>query len=310
MHNLAPIALFVYNRPSHTRKTLESLALNKIASKSELFIFSDGNKHNATPADIKNIEEARKISREKKWCRNVHIIEAETNKGLSRSIISGVTKMTDDYDKVIVLEDDLIVSPFFLEYMNDALTKYEHIDKVMQICGYMFPIKKGNLKDTFFLRLSSSWGWGTWKRAWQYFENDINILCKRFPEDSKYRFNLDGAYDYYSFFKLLQEKKVDSWAIRWYASIFLQNGLCLHPSKSLIKNIGHDDSGVHSKKTNMYDTTLFTQNVDYFEDEIVENPEAIERIKLFFTKKNRRFPGIHLCSFLRQLKTNVFIRLQ
>jgi hypothetical protein len=291
MIKYSPIVLFVYNRPDHSRKTLESLMANHLAGESRLFIFCDGPKANASQEDILRISEVRKVIREKNWCGEVTIIESEFNSGLANSIISGVTRIVNEFGYIIVLEDDLITSPFFLHYMNDALTKYMNDEKVMQICGYMFPIINKNLKETFFLRLSSSWGWGTWKRAWKYFEEDVDALYENFPKELKNSFNLDGAYDYYSFFKAQQDKKVDSWAIRWYASIFLRNGLCLHPANSLIFNNGNDNSGVHSGSTDFFDTVLSGDKVMYYEAAIQEDPEALERIKSFFLKQSERFPG-------------------
>jgi hypothetical protein len=309
MPELTPIVLFVYNRPDHTRKTLESLADCFQASDSHLFIFCDGPKPDASRIEIEKIKEVRRVIGERKWCAHVKITESETNRGLANSIIHGVTKITYEYGKVIVLEDDLVVSPFFLQYMNDALHTYEKTEKVMQVCGYMFPIDSTGLKDSFLLRLTSSWGWGTWKRAWKFFESNANILLSRFPDDAVHRFNLDGAYDYFSFFRLLREKRVDSWAIRWYASVFLQDGLCVHPSRSLILNAGNDDSGIHSGNTSMYDTTLMDHKVTYFEESIEENPEARLRVKRYFLHGHRTDAvKSRLHSYLRNMKNKVMRR--
>jgi hypothetical protein len=284
MHNLAPIALFVYNRPSHTRKTLEHLMANNLAGKSSLFIFSDGPKINASPEDIVKISEVRRVIREKKWCGEVTIRESKTNAGLANSIISGVTQLVREHGKVIVLEDDLLTSRFFLDYMNTALVTYQDEAKVMQVCGYTFPIETSGLNETFFLRLTSSWGWGTWDRAWKHFEEDARVQYNNFPQSMIHSFNLNGAYNYYSFFKSQLDKRIDSWAIRWYCNVFLLNGLCLYPSSSLVFNCGNDNSGVHSGKTNIFDTALYDKKIRYYEDNIVENSTALERIKDFFHK--------------------------
>jgi hypothetical protein len=290
MTETAPIALFVFNRPTHTRLTLESLSSNDLSKDSELWIFSDGPKPNDSLTNISKINEVRKIIREKKWCQKVNIIESSLNKGLSKSIIDGVTTILKDNPKIIVLEDDLVVSPFFLKYINTALDKYRDIKEIMQICSYMFPIDHHGLNETFFLHLTSSWGWATWSRAWEFFEYDIDKILNTFPENQINRFNLDGAYDYFSFFRLQQENKIDSWAIRWYATVFLNNGVCLHPSRSLVKNIGHDDSGTHTRSTNFYDNILLNHPINYFENQIKEDQGARQKIINFLKHASASTP--------------------
>jgi hypothetical protein len=282
MPKTAPIVLFVFNRPIHTRKTLESLMANELSGESELWIYSDGPKNECSLENLKNINEVRFVIRQKPWCSKVNIIESEKNKGLARSIVEGVTDILKMQDRVIVLEDDLITSPFFLTYMNLALEKYKNNKKIMQICSYMFPIETTGLKETFFLNLTSSWGWATWNRAWKYFEPDIDKLIEVFPKKKIKKFNLDGAYDFFSFFNLQKKNKLDSWAILWYASVFLKGGICLHPSKSLIINIGHDNSGIHSHATNFFDNSLITQKINFYEENIKENLEARKRIINYF----------------------------
>lgn len=282
VNSLAPIVLFVFNRPWHTRMTLESLMANEPSERSELYIFADGPKENASGGDLASIQEVRCLIREKQWCRNVHIIESERNLGLAASVIAGTTQVVNEFGKAIILEDDLITSPYFLDYMNRALLKYQDLEEVMQICGYMLPIDHRSLRETFFLRLTSSWGWSTWSRAWKYFEADTDKLEKTFASEDIQRFNLDGAYDYYSFFKLHREGKISSWAVLWYASVFLRKGLCLHPSRSLVYNCGHDDSGTHSPKTNIFETHLNTQLITDFNDQVQEDREAIKRIQNYY----------------------------
>ena len=167
---LAPIVLFVYNRPEHTRKTLESLEKNDLAKESELFIFADGPKENTTEKQLEKITKTRKIIREKNWCGKISIIEREINLGLDSSVTKGITSVIEKFGKVIVLEDDFILSKNFLKYMNSALDKFENNNSVMQISGYMFPVEIPEKFDTFFLPFTNSWGWATWKRAWDFFD--------------------------------------------------------------------------------------------------------------------------------------------
>ena len=163
---IAPTALFVYNRLEHTKRVIEALQKNVLASESDLIIFSDGPKHEK---DVKKIDEVRKYLKTIDGFKSIEIFEKENNLGLSNSIISGVTEVVNRYGKIIVLEDDLVVSPYFLEFMNNALVKYENEEKVISIHGYIYPIKN-KLPETFFIKGADCWGWATWKRGWDLFE--------------------------------------------------------------------------------------------------------------------------------------------
>jgi hypothetical protein len=239
----APVALFVYNRPSHTRLTVEALLANALANQTPLHVFSDAPKNEA--AD-RAVTEVRSYIRSITGFESVTIIERETNFGLARSIIDGVTRLCEEYGHVIVMEDDLITSPNFLAYMNDALTRYEHEDRVMQVAGYMFPINLELVEDALFLPFTSSWGWATWKRAWRIFDA-TGAGYQRLMEDQslRRRFDLKGKYGYFRMLESQLRGETDSWAIRWYLSVFLMNGLTLYPKKTLVSNFGFDGSGVN-----------------------------------------------------------------
>ena len=240
MENLAPIVLFVYNRPWHTLQTLEALAANDLADQSTLYIFCDGPKENANTEDLNKIEEVRKVIKQKKWCHEVHFIERQTNKGLANSVIDGVTEIVNQYGKIIVLEDDLVTAKGFLKFMNDALEVYEKIENVFSISGYMFPVK-WETSEVILLPYIFSWGWATWKMQWDKLDTTssyseiINqpFICQRF--------NI-AHYDY----SLMLNNK-NSWAIRWYYTLFTNNGLSIFPSHSLVLNIGFDGTGENYK---------------------------------------------------------------
>lgn len=236
-NKLAPIVLFVYNRPWHTLQTLESLKNNELASESELFIYADGPKENASEDDFKKIKETRDIIKQSKWCNKVNIIEREKNHGLASSVINGVTEIINEFGKIIVLEDDLILSKCFLKFMNDGLSIYSNVNNVYSINGYMFQLNIEK-EETVLLPYISTWGWATWKNKWsglQIKEVNKTIFNNKFIMQ---RFNL-ADYDYVS---MLQNKQ-DSWGILWYYKVFLKNGLNVYPTKSLVKNIGFDGSG-------------------------------------------------------------------
>lgn len=298
MQNLSPIALFVYNRPDHTRRTLSFLQKNYLAEDSRLFIFSDGPK---SDADKSKVQEVRQLLNEIAGFKSVKIFTRETNYGLARSIIDGVTYLVNDYGKVIVFEDDLSSSPFTLQYFNEALDRYEHEERVMHIGAYMYDLKDKDLPEVFFYRAASSWGWATWERAWKYFESDIDKLMGRFDEEKIRRFSIEGTMNFWKQMKEFKAGKINSWAIRWYASIFLNNGLTLNPSRSFIQNIGHDGTGVHSNIEQMYFVKMAETPVTCFPDLIEENEKAYEAIKFFL--KHRKGSVFHRgWRFLIQLK--------
>lgn len=280
MNHLAPIALFVYNRPQHTRRTLAFLKRNLLADESRLFVFSDAA---TSEKDEEKVDETRELIRDIDGFKSVRITEREVNIGLAGNIIDGVTELVKSYGKVIVLEDDLLTSPNTLKYFNNALRKYQDEERVMQVSGYMFPLKKSEaLPETFFFRATTSWGWATWERAWDHFEPNIDVLYKQFDSKKIKSFTVDDNMNYWKQFMDFKNGKNNSWSIRWYASVFLNNGLVLHPSESLIDNIGHDGTGVHSIIEDTYQVSISKKIFQTFPDTIEENKEALAVIKHFF----------------------------
>jgi len=280
MHHLAPIALFVYNRPEHTRRTLSFLQKNLLADESRLFIYSDAAKDEA---DKNKVDETRELIKTIDGFKSVKIIERKESYGLAASIIDGVSELTKEYGKVIVFEDDLLASPFTLRYFNEALRTYQEEERVMQISAYMFPLKDAaSLPETFFFRATTSWGWATWERAWNHFEPNVSLLYQQFDQDKIKDFSIDGSMNYWKQLLDFKSHKNNSWSIRWYASVFLNEGLVLHPRESLIDNIGHDGTGVHSIIEDTYQVTISRKPIRNFPTEIKENKEALEAIKFFF----------------------------
>jgi len=239
----APIVLFVYNRPVHTRRMVESLLQNEEASSSELFIYADAPKNSEAGEAV---HEVRAYIHTITGFRSVSIVERDKSWGLANSIIDGVTAVVNRFGRIIVLEDDLVVSPNFLGYMNTALERYQDDDRVMQISGHMFPAQFTADTDAVFLPMTTSWGWATWERAWKHFNAEAKGYAQLKQDAAlRKRFNLDGAYDYFSMLEAQIAGLVDSWAIRWYLSVFMQGGLVLFPVKSLVENAGFDGSGTH-----------------------------------------------------------------
>jgi len=299
MQTLAPIALFVYNRPQHTKRTLNFLKQNDLAIDSKLFIFSDAPK---TPEEYNNVSEVRALLKDIDGFRSVTIIERKENMGLANSIISGVSKLVADYKQVIVFEDDLISSPHTLTYFNEALNLYRDQEKVMHIGAYMYNLKDNNLPETFFYRAATSWGWATWDRAWAHFEPNIDLLMSKFDAKKRSDFSIEHTMNFWKQMEDFKKGRNNSWAIRWYASIFLKGGLTLNPAHSLINNIGHDGTGTHSGINDIYNVIINPKPITKFPTLLQENPQAYEAIRTFL--KNRKG------SFWTRIKRYVLQRIK
>jgi hypothetical protein len=241
--NLAPIALFIYKRPVHLRRTLESLAACAEASRSALHIFADAAK---LPEHAEAVAEARAVAYSAKGFASVTIVERDGNWGLARSITHGVADICQRFGCVIVVEDDLIVGRDFLRFLNAGLDRYAGDERVMQISGYAYPIEASGDRNAGFLPMVSCWGWATWARAWAQFDPKMSAFAGIEKDaNARHRFNLDGAYDYWGMAQDQRRGIVDSWGIRWQMSLFASNGLALYPATSLVENAGVDATGTH-----------------------------------------------------------------
>jgi hypothetical protein len=248
--NLAPVALFVFRRPEHTRQALMALCGNREFSSSPLFIYCDGAR---SADDVGNVERTRELVRNFEHPAKT-IIESERNRGLAESVIAGVTELVERFGQVIVVEDDLVVSAGFLSYMNAALEVYRDVPQVMQLSAYMFPLPElAEKSETLFLPNISSWGWATWSRAWKHFDENASgweLLLHR--ADLRYRFNVNGAYDYSDMLLRQISGEIDSWAIRWNWTVFRHGGLVSYPPVSFVRNTGFDGSGTHCRTDNFH----------------------------------------------------------
>ena len=290
--NLAPIVLFVYNRPWHTQQTVEALQKNKLASESELFIYSDDAKNDDARVSV---DEVRKYIDNITGFKKITVIKRDKNWGLSNSIIDGVTKIVNEYGRIIVLEDDLVTSPYFLKFMNEGLTMYENEDKVASIHGYIYPID--NLPNTFFIKGADCWGWATWKRAWDVFEpNGQKILDELKSRRLEKEADFNNSYGFTQMLKDQIKGKNNSWAVRWYMSAFLKDMLTLYPGKSYVQNIGNDDSGTHCCVSDIFRVELCTSN-NSNRLELVENSDSRKKMEIFFNS----ISGI----FIQKLKTRM-----
>ena len=244
MQNLAPIIIFAYNRPNHLASTLNGLMNCDSFFKSRIIIYFDGPKNDK---DNELVEKTRAIAKEI-LSNRAEYRYGKVNRGLAASIISGVSDTVSRYGRVIVVEDDLLVSPYFLDYMNEGLSLYKDDESVASIHGYLYPISC-NLPETFFLRGANCWGWATWQRAWVKFETNGSLLLKELKNKKlESSFDLDNSYPYYRMLKDQIRGRNNSWAVRWHASTFLLNMYTLYPGRTLVENIGMDGSGEHCKQ--------------------------------------------------------------
>lgn len=281
---LAPIALFVFRRPEHARKTIESLLGNPEAARSEIVVFSDGPRGER---DVEAVRETRAIVRAA-GIPNLRLVERAQNMGLASSIVAGVTELCESHGAVIVLEDDLLLAPTFLSFMNTALERYCDDPKVFAVSAYTFPVEPPAETDAFFLPFFSSIGWATWSRAWRRLGRledahavlSVNRALRR-------RFDLDGSYPYWAMLKNQLAGRVDSWAIRWYATLFMAGGLVLYPAFSQVENIGFDGSGVHSGTgtPGIYSSRAAPLRAERFPSATAEDHEALRRMQRLFRRE-------------------------
>ena len=280
---LAPVLLFAYNRPKHVKQVLEALQKNKLSEQSELFIFSDGGKDFE---DEELVEETRKILDNTTGFKKTTVIKRPVNFGLAANVIDGVSTIIEKYGKVIVLEDDLITSPTFLSFMNKALNVYENVDEVAHIHSFCYAGL--NLPDTFFIKWVGSTGWATWRKSWRLFERNGEKLLAELKEKKLTKaFDFNGKYPYTRMLKRQIAGRNNSWAIRWNASLFLNNKLSLNTGKSLIYNIGFDGSGMHSGSQDFYNMGLFDGELEIKKPEMIkESVDARKQFEIFYAKTN------------------------
>lgn len=278
----SPIALFTFSRPDHTRRTLQALATNELAKQSDLIVYSDAAR-NVT--EVGAVNDVRMLVKNAKGFRTVTVIERNNNYGLARNIIEGVTEVCNQHGRVIVLEDDIVTSPQFLTFMNASLNKYANEPRVWHISGWNYPIEQKGLGDAFFWRMMNCWGWATWADCWQHFRKDSKYFIKTWDKEKIYRFNLDGAYDFWSHIGLNEKGKLNTWAIFWYATIFDNNGLSLNPVRPYVLNIGHDGTGENCSKNNFFQSiSLNNEMIRTFPKDVKENIFVRSLIKQYYTK--------------------------
>ena len=238
-----PIAVFLYKRPAHASLLLESLSRCRRVDECFLTIYCDAPKR---AEDSAAVAETRQVAHQWASRFDSELVERETNLGLARSIVNGVSELCERHGRVIVVEDDFVLSQSFLEYMLAALDRYANEQNVYQISGYMFPVRHSQKPDAFFLPLTTTWGWATWARAWRVFDSNATDARDMLRDPAIRRsFNLNGAYPYAEMLEATLDAENESWGILFWWAVFKVGGFVLHPRKSLVWNGGVDATGTH-----------------------------------------------------------------
>lgn len=280
----APILLFAYNRPEHMMRALRSLAANDMAAESQLFVYSDAPR---SSDDVEAVDDVRRRLTEVTGFRHVTVVERAENMGLARNVIDGVTTLTERFGRVIVVEDDLVVAPHFLRFMNDALDTYEDEPRVghIQACDFTHD---ASLPPTFLIKWTGSWGWATWQRAWRLFNPDGADLLRQLEERRLCRtFDFGGNYGFTRMLRRQIAGQNDSWAIRWNASLFLADVLSLNVGRSLVANEGFDGSGTNCGGGGLYASDLYEDILPVEKiTPVEENAEARRAFARYYGRTN------------------------
>lgn len=287
--SLAPVVLFAFNRPDHTQKTLSAIARNRLARETDLFVFVDGPRNEA---DIGPIQEVCALASSITEFKSVTLVRQDVNIGLANNIVRGIDQVLEKHHRIIVLEDDIVTSPAFLNYMNESLSHFEAEEKIWHICGYNEPTGARDYRKTHFSRLMNCWGWGTWRDRWCHFEKDPARLQAEFTPEMIERFNLDIGEKFWFQVLANADGRMNTWAIFWYATIFKQDGLCLNPDVSYVRNIGFDGSGEHCNvdvvrnKVRKLNQELKVE----FPEILAEDAKSFGKLKKFYIQKKAK-PG-------------------
>jgi hypothetical protein len=281
MFNPAPVVVFAFNRPTHLKNLLASLSANRYAEATSVVVYLDGPR-NDFDRDLQL--EILDLLKGQFIFKSLSTVISAKNKGLAKSIRFGVTQMLIDNPKVIVLEDDLLLSPSFLEFMNRGLEIYESRKEVASIHGFQYPIKS-EFREPVFFRGADCWGWATWRDRWELVSFDSHKLLNKIrSSDLIDEFNLSGNMDFYGMLQKQAVGGVDSWAICWHASMFLQEKLTLFPPASLVQNNGNDGSGVHSGVNNFFETELVNSSEWEFPTVIEESVDFLNLLGDFYQR--------------------------
>jgi hypothetical protein len=298
MSNKTPVAFFAYNRPIHTLRALDALAKCRKIEDCELYLFSDGSRTDAARSEV---EETRVILHQWAKAFDAHVVEQPCNLGLAKSIVTGVSDLCARYGRVIVVEDDLVVSPDFLHYMIQSLNHYENETHVMQVSGFTISPPDDLAADVFLLPVTTTWGWATWQRAWQHFSwKPANLEAAKLDKKWLDLFNLNDTCGFSSMLDARMAGSNDSWGVLWWYAVSRQRGLVAYPKESLVWNGGFDGTGVHCGAGDILNQG---QAADYFQSDFSGDfkfsstsdydPAHLSQLEAFFRDASKAESPMH-----------------
>jgi hypothetical protein len=279
----AAIALFCFNNLGRTRRTVESLQKNALVNCSDLIVFCDGPRSTAESIETSRVRDYVKSIR---GFRNLKVVESETNKGLADSIVGGLNAVFSKNESCIVLEDDVEVSPVFLEYMNSALRKYQDDKRVWHVNGYNVPWSFAGCSETFCSRWMSCWGWGTWRDRWKEFRREPERLVREWRRQDIRYMNINGTVDFWEQVLRNNSQQLKTWAIFWQATIQERKGLCISPRESFCRNFGFEGDGTNCGRWSAYDLAELSEKMPVLVDVIREDKVALARLQGYFRYHN------------------------
>jgi len=282
-HDFAPIAVFAYNRPDRLGALMDSLQACYGFADSEVTVFVDGPKRDADRAPV----EAVRTSVRRLDLPNVAWSFHDTNRGLRNSIFTGVSEIAKKHGRVIVLEDDLVLSPVALTYFNQALNRYADAQRVWSIVGYAYDAPAlRNGSTTLALPFAHPWGWATWARSWDRFDLDDRPDTATLNASSfKSAFDMNGLYPFTLQLKNSIEGRVNSWFIHWYYTVFKHGGVSIFPPRRLIDNYGQG-SGSHGGPLNPHEKLVQRPPLLTTVPELC-NPERVDYVALDLLRRCR-----------------------
>lgn len=283
MSSSTTIVLLGYNRPRHMKKLLSTLEENREFRALPVMAFIDGPKNEDDKVLIREVAEVVLSVRP-----DARLTRRTNNFGVAKSVSTAVSDALTQFEQVIVIEDDLELSPQFLRYMLDGLELYRAERRVASIHGYTIPMSELP-HATYLLRGTDCWGWGTWRESWKHYRHDSAALLKELKRKSlESHFTLKHSSPHLALLESAEKGEVDSWAIRWHASVFLAGGLTLNPSVSLVRNAGMDGSGTHSGSTKLYESPVSIAPIAVECIPLAESKEAFQAYRRFYKTRTRR----------------------
>ena len=292
--NFAPIVLFAYKRTDHLQNTLLSLSENAGAKDHDLFIFSDAPKGDADAKDVEAVRQYLAGYENTSVFAKCTVTYAKEHKGLAASVIGGVSAVIKEYGRVITIEDDLTFSPYFLNFMQGALDRFEGDARIWAVSGYTpeLDVLRDYSHELYLNYRPHSWGWATWYDRWKTVDWDVSDYDQAKINPLYYYRMCRGGNTVPSMLRAQMRGDLDSWYIRWCYNANKQNKLTVYPKRSFVRNTGFDESATHtgSDESRKYEVSLSQSGDIDFDD-------------CFFSKPvNKAFKKFHSMSLIDRIR--------